>query len=150
MCVCIYIYIFIYISFWIAYVRFIQCFHYEVMTWKRSLHYWPSHLEIESILTTSIETVSKGALEMNNIIYEVKIKPKMIWRIKTYTIAYVKKTKTKCRYIIHYVQGVGPIVTSVIHNALIQLHSFMWIKYVSTIPRRTILQSLSSLWQSII
>ena len=30
---------------------------------------------------------------MNNIIYEVKIKPKMIWRIKTYTIAYVKKQK---------------------------------------------------------
>ena len=49
---------------------------------------------IESIKTTSMENVSTEVLEnIKNNIYEVKIKPKKIWSIKTYVIAYVKIQK---------------------------------------------------------
>ena len=58
-------------------------------------------IRIESTKTTSMEDVSTGVLEKIKNIQEVKIKPKMIWCIKTYIIAYVKIQK-KWRYTIHY------------------------------------------------
>ena len=54
-----------------------------------------SNILIESTKTTSMEDVSTGVLEKINNIWEVKIKPKMIWCNKTYTIAYVKIQKMK-------------------------------------------------------
>ena len=50
---------------------------------------------IESTKTTSMEDVSTGVLEKIKNIWEVKIKPKMIWCIKTYISAYVKIQKKK-------------------------------------------------------
>ena len=69
----------------------------------------PRHfLRIESTMTTSMEDVSTGFLEKIKNIWKVKIKPKMIWCIKTYIIAYVK-TK-KIRYTIHYVKPTAQLV----------------------------------------
>ena len=54
----------------------------------------PRHfLRIESTMTMSMEDVSTGVLEKIKNIWKIKIKPKMIWCIKTYIIAYVKKKK---------------------------------------------------------
>ena len=50
---------------------------------------------IESTMTTSMEDVSTGVLEKIKNIQEVKIKPKMIWCIKTYIIAYAKMKKNE-------------------------------------------------------
>ena len=64
-------------------------------------------VSIESIKTSSLKNVSTGVLEkVKNNIQEVQVKPKMIWYIKTYVIAYVKLQK-KWRYPIHYV-NMGP------------------------------------------
>ena len=66
-------------------------------------------LLIESTKTTSMEDVSTGVLEKIKNIQEVKIKPKMIWCIKTYIIAYAKIQK-KWRYTIQYVKPTAQMV----------------------------------------
>ena len=66
-----------------------------------------SNILIESTKTTSMEDVSTGVLEKINNIWEVKIKPKMIWCNKTYTIAYVKIQKNET---IHYVKPTAQLL----------------------------------------
>ena len=52
-------------------------------------------IQIESTKTTSMEVASTGVLEKIKNIWDVKIKPKMIWCIKTYIISYVKIQKNE-------------------------------------------------------
>ena len=58
-------------------------------------HSWTISYQIESAKTTFMEDVSTGVLEKIKNIYEVKIKPKMIWCIKTYIVAYIKIQKNE-------------------------------------------------------
>ena len=52
-------------------------------------------ITIESTKTTAMEDVSTGVLEKIKNIWEVKIKLKTIWCIKTYIITYVKIQKNE-------------------------------------------------------
>ena len=67
-------------------------------------------ITIESTKPTSMEDVSTGVLEkIKKNIQEVKIKPKMIWCIKSYIIASFK-IQNKWRYNIQYVKPTAQLV----------------------------------------
>ena len=100
----------------IAYKIMLHRQKYEMVNaivWTFILQYDPiiahSPCPIESTKTTSMEDVSTGVLEKIKNISEVKTKPKMIWCIKTYIIAYVKIQK-KWRYTIQYVKPTAQLV----------------------------------------